>query len=78
MEPEEASVANVASASQKALTEQYELRLFNMQGSLVRNLRTTDREISIDVSGLPGGNYFLHILRNGATEPEVHKVIIVH
>ena len=49
-----------------------------MQGSLVRNLRATNRQVSINVLGLPGGNYFLHILRDGVAEPEVHKVIIAH
>lgn len=79
VEPEETSAAaNAVPANQKPASGQYELRLFNIQGSLVRNLRTTDRQVSIDVSGLPAGNYFLHILRGGVAEPEVHKVIIAH
>ena len=77
-EPQETENAATISSQQKVLSSSYELRLFNFQGNLVRNLRVTERQVSIDVSGLPEGNYFLHIIRAGSTEPEVHKVIISH
>lgn len=77
-EPQETENAATISSQQKVLSSLYELRLFNFQGNLVRNLRVTERQVSIDVSGLPEGNYFLHIIRAGSTEPEVHKVIISH
>lgn len=78
VEPQETENAATISTQQKVLSSSHELRLFNFQGNLVRNLRVTDRQVSIDVSGLPEGNYFLHIIRAGSTEPEVHKVIISH
>ncbi len=77
-EPQETENATTISTQQKVLSSSHELRLFNFQGNLVRNLRATDRQISIDVSALPEGNYFLHIIRADTTEPEVHKVIISH
>lgn len=77
-ELEETDGVDGVARAPKAASDSYELRLFNFQGALVRNLRVTNRQVSIDVSGLPGGNYFLHILRDGATTPEVHKVIIKH
>lgn len=56
----------------------YDIRLYNMQGSLLRNLRVANGQTSIDVSGLPNGNYFLHVNKNGTAEPQVHKVIVSH
>lgn len=56
----------------------YDVRLFNTQGSLVRSVQSAGEQISLDVSGLPGGNYFLHVYKNGTTEPQVHKIIIRH
>lgn len=56
----------------------YDIRLYNMQGSLLRSLRVASGQTSIDVSGLPGGNYFLHVYKNGTLEPQVHKIIISH
>lgn len=56
----------------------YDIRLYNMQGSLLRNLRVANGQTSIDVSGLPNGNYFLHVNKNGTGEPQVHKVIVSH
>lgn len=56
----------------------YDIRLYNMQGSLLRSLRVANGQTSIDVSGLPNGNYFLHVNKNGTAEPQVHKVIVSH
>ena len=56
----------------------YDIRLYNMQGSLLRSLRVANGQTSIDVSGLPNGNYFLHVYKNGTNEPQVHKVIVSH
>lgn len=78
VEPQETENAATISNQQKVPSSSHELRLFNFQVNLVRNLRVTDRQVSIDVSGLPEGNYFLHIIRADSTEPEVHKVIISH
>lgn len=78
VEPQETDKITANSIQKQVASNSHELRLFNFQGNLVRNLRTTECQISIDVSGLPEGNYFLHIIRIGSTEPEVHKVIISH
>lgn len=69
---------STASFGQNQLGKSYELRLFNFKGMLVRNLCVQGNETSIDVSGLPEGNYFLHIILEEGKEPEVHKVVIVH
>jgi hypothetical protein len=54
------------------------IRLFNLQGSLVRSVQSAGERITLDVSGLPGDNYFLHVYKNGTTEPQVHKIIVRH
>ncbi|WP_075964615.1 T9SS type A sorting domain-containing protein [Parabacteroides massiliensis] len=69
---------STASFGQNRLGKSYELRLFNFKGMLVRNLRVQENAISIDVSSLPEGNYFLHIILEEGKEPEVHKVVIAH
>lgn len=70
--------ASTTSLKQNQSSKSYELRLFNFKGILVRNLHIQENETSIDVSGLPEGNYFLHILLEEGKEPEVHKVVIAH
>lgn len=56
----------------------YDVRLFNLQGSLVRTARSAGERISLDVSGLPGGNYFLHIYDGKGEKPVVQQVIVSH
>ncbi len=72
------NVISTASFGQNQLGKSYEVRLFNFKGMLVRNLRVQGNATSIDVSGLPEGNYFLHIILEEGKEPEVHKVVIAH
>ncbi|WP_304959622.1 T9SS type A sorting domain-containing protein, partial [uncultured Parabacteroides sp.] len=56
----------------------YDVRLFNLQGSLVRTAQSAGERISLDVSGLPGGNYFLHIYDGKGEKPVVQQVIVSH
>lgn len=76
--PSDENVISTASFGQNQLGKSYEVRLFNFKGMLVRNLRVQENETLIDVSGLPEGNYFLHIILEEGKEPEVHKVVIAH
>lgn len=70
--------ANTLSATPGQISVYYDIRLYNMQGTLLRSLRVVNGQTSIDVSGLPNGNYFLHVNKNGSGEPQVHKVIVSH
>lgn len=56
----------------------YDVRLFNLQGSLVRTARSAGERISLDVSGLPGGNYFLHIYDGKGEKPVVQQIVVSH
>ncbi|MBP3519015.1 MAG: zinc-dependent metalloprotease [Parabacteroides sp.] len=58
--------------------KQYDIRLFNLQGSLVRSVQSKGEQISFDVSGLPGGNYFLHIYDGESQKPLVQQIVIKH
>lgn len=77
-EPESNALNAASVGQQQSVLGSYELRLFNIQGMLVRCLRVSDKQTSMDVSGLPDGNYFLHIYHDGLKDPEIHKIVISH
>lgn len=77
-EPESNALNAASVGQQQSVLGSYELRLFNIQGMLVRSLRVSDKQTSMDVSGLPDGNYFLHIYHDGLKDPEIHKIVISH
>jgi len=63
------------SASTRANTnEVFNIRLFNAQGMIVRQQRTSAATIQFDVSNLPEGTYYLHIEHGG--EIEKHQIIV--
>jgi hypothetical protein len=55
----------------------YNIRLYTMQGSLVRQTTGTAGTMSIDVSNLPNGIYLLNI-SDGIKEPIVRQIIVSH
>lgn len=67
-----------AFSSTTAQQKQYDVRLFNLQGALVRTARSAGERISIDVSGLPNGNYVLHIYDGKEDKPVVQQIIVSH
>lgn len=69
---------NALSASSPSSESVYEIRLFNIQGTLVRSMKSEEGQTTMDVSNLPNGNYFLHIYKDSGTTPETHKIVIRH
>jgi lysyl endopeptidase len=63
-------------SSQKARS--YDIRLYNIQGVLLKNAKSNGERISLDVSSLVDGNYFLHIYESGLNEPQIQKIIVQH
>ena len=59
-------------SSQKARS--YDIRLYNIQGVLLKNAKSNGERISLDVSSLVDGNYFLHIYESGLNEPQIQKI----
>ncbi|MDR2495902.1 MAG: T9SS type A sorting domain-containing protein [Tannerellaceae bacterium] len=52
------------------------IKLYNSNGVLQRQTTTTGQNITLDVSGLPEGLYFLHVHDGIAAKPEIHKILI--
>lgn len=57
----------------------YDIYLYNLMGSLVRSLKSTDQQqVQINVSDLPNGYYYLIIDDKSGNEPEKHTIAIRH
>lgn len=56
--------------------KQYDIKLYNAHGSLKLSTKSSGEQVSLDVSGLPEGNYVLHI--NDGVEISVEQIIIRH
>jgi hypothetical protein len=56
----------------------FELRLFNSYGFMVRKITSEKGIVSIDVSKLPNGFYFLHVYGDDSATPKVEKIIVNH
>jgi hypothetical protein len=55
----------------------FEIRLYDYKGVMVRqNMTAREGVTSFDVSGLPDGIYYLHVISDSDKTPDVHKVII--
>ena len=55
---------------------QYNVRLYDREGNVVRQLATEKEQFQLDVSDLPDGYYFLHILDEGIDAPIVQQIIV--
>jgi len=56
----------------------FDIRLYDMQGNMVRQTTAKGGIVQFDVSNLPNGIYFVHIYEGINKNPEVIKVIIEH
>jgi hypothetical protein len=56
----------------------FDVRLYNNAGSIVRQ-STTQNNIQLNVSNLPGGFYYLHVY-DGAnnSKPAIKRILIKH
>jgi len=54
----------------------YDIRLFNMQGNLLRSTQTKTGKVQFDVSNLPSGMYYLQISDEVSSNVEIHPIII--
>ncbi len=59
-------------------TIEYNIRMYDIFGTLHKTLKTKEKQVVLNVSGLPNGNYLLHIYESDNVEPQIHKVIIKH
>jgi len=54
----------------------YDVRLYDGQGNLLRQQFTQGGTVQFDMSGLPEGVYFLHVYDGVNATPEVHQVVV--
>jgi hypothetical protein len=57
---------------------QYDIKLYNLQGNLLRHITTGEKEVSLNVANLPNGIYSVHIYDNSGNKPEIHRILISH
>ena len=72
--------ANPAADSRNAqtATTTYDIRLYNDQGHALRHTTTHGGTVHLNVSHLHNGNYFLHIISNVNTTPQVMQIMVKH
>jgi len=56
----------------------YDIRLYNSMGSLVRQTTTRSANMQFNVSHLPNGTYYLHIYNGINEKPEIKQIIVQH
>jgi hypothetical protein len=56
----------------------YDIRLYDMYGSMRRQTTTKNSSVQFNVSNLPNGFYFLHIYDGVNNKPEMHQIIVKH
>ena len=57
---------------------EYDFRLYDGQGSLLRQRKTMESSVQFNVSNLPNGFYYLHIYDGINEKPEMQQIIIQH
>ena len=54
----------------------YDIRLYDMQGTLLRQRKTKGGTVEFNVANLPNGIYYLHIYDGESDKPEMRQVMI--
>jgi len=60
------------------VTYTYDICLYDVQGTLVRQTTTKGGTIQFNVSTLPNGIYYLHIYDGVNEMPEIHQIVVEH
>jgi len=68
--------ANVVGRSQQ--TPNYDIRLYDGQGNLLRQTFAQDGSVQFNVSNLSNGVYYLHIYNGVRKTPEMQQIIVQH
>ncbi|MDR2968230.1 MAG: T9SS type A sorting domain-containing protein, partial [Tannerellaceae bacterium] len=70
--------AQSAGGNKTAGNKAYTVYLYNANGASVRQSVSQGDQTQLNVSGLPGGIYYLMIDTGDGSKPEVHKIIVKH
>jgi hypothetical protein len=55
------------------MSKTYDIRLYNIQGTLVKTSRSNGETVSLNVGNMPNGVYFLHIYNDIEKNPSIQK-----
>ena len=56
----------------------YDIRLYDVQGNLLRQTATQGGKVEFNVSNLPDGIYYLHVYEGKGRKAEIRQIIIEH
>jgi hypothetical protein len=56
----------------------YDVRLYDGRGSLLRQEKTKGGKLQLDVSNLPNATYYLHIYEGTNSKPEMMQILVRH
>ena len=63
---------------QEAPNPACDIRLYDMQGNLLRQQKTKGGTVQFNVSALPDGIYYLHIYDGVSETPEIQQIMVEH
>ena len=67
---------NIADTKFTRVEPTYDIRLFDIQGNMVRQLSSKSKKVEINVSNLNNGFYYLHVVDNDDNKADVKTIII--
>ena len=56
----------------------FDIRLYDGLGNMVRQASTKGGTVQFNVSGLPNGNYYLHVYDGVSSTPEIQQIMVEH
>jgi hypothetical protein len=74
----QSSAPATTSGKQLKQDKTYDIRLYDNQGTLLRNAKTKGGNIQFNVAGLPDGIYYLHIYDGVSGKPEIRQIVVEH
>jgi len=68
----------IAAPKSVSVSASFDVRLYDVLGQLRQSTLSKNKNITLNVSGLPSGNYYLHIYDGVSETPEIRQIIIQH
>ena len=74
------NILNIEIDGSNAATQtlEYDIRLFNIMGTLLRHTRSAGEKVEFNVANLPNGVYYLHIYDGVSSKPVMQQIIVEH
>jgi hypothetical protein len=68
----------VQKQSASTTAQDYDLRLYDGQGNLLRQQQIRGGAVQFNVQNLPDGIYYLHIYDGVNAKPEMQQIVVEH